>query len=211
MSRFGNRELLPHEVMMPAPMTQQENRKFRKTVVELEALFNEINGVSTRNPFPLTHAFAEGVYMRQVIVPSGNFIIGEIHKDSFVSFLLSGIISIVTEDGYKVRCAPETVIVPPMTKRFAYAHTDVVWTTIHPNLDNTEDINLIESRILAEKYDGIPSVDEAQVSNRTKRVFRGMKKFIEQVDYQFRNEIKAIQDVNAQFRQKQVEALSCQQ
>ena len=38
------------------------------------------------------------------------------------------------------------------TKRALYAVTDLVWTTIHHNPTNTEDLNVLEDMIIAKDY-----------------------------------------------------------
>ncbi len=39
------------------------------------------------------------------------------------------------------------------TKRALYAVTDLVWTTIHHNPTNTQDLNKIEDIVIAKNYD----------------------------------------------------------
>jgi hypothetical protein len=77
------------------------------------------------------HHFSYGVYARELHIPAGTLLVGEIHKLENLNILSKGKISVLTEDGIKKIRAPFTVVSPPGTKRIAYAHTDCIWTTIH--------------------------------------------------------------------------------
>ena len=47
---------------------------------------------------------------------------------------------------------PFSMISEPGTKRLAYTHTEVVWTTVHHNPDNETDLEKLEEMIIAENY-----------------------------------------------------------
>lgn len=93
---------------------------------------------------PLTHRFARGVYAREAFIPKGTVVTGRVHKYSQINILLKGEISILTENGLERLSAPVTIVSPPGTKRAAYAHEDVIWTTIcgtgHTDLETMEDV-----------------------------------------------------------------------
>jgi hypothetical protein len=78
----------------------------------------------------LVHYFSPGVYARELHIPAGVILTGEIHKYRQLNILSKGSISVLLEDGVKRIEAPFTVVSPAGTKRIAYAHTDCVWTTI---------------------------------------------------------------------------------
>lgn len=79
---------------------------------------------------PTKHYFSPGVYAREILIPKGTLLTGEIHKYAQLNILSHGEISVLTETGVQHVKAPFTVVSPPGTKRIAYAHTDCVWTTI---------------------------------------------------------------------------------
>jgi hypothetical protein len=57
-----------------------------------------------------------------------------------------------TEDGCSNITAPACVASPPGTKRVFYAHTDLVWTTFHPNPDNETDVAKLEALLIAPDF-----------------------------------------------------------
>ena len=81
--------------------------------------------------FPLTHWFGDGIYTRQIFLPAGTIIIGEIHKHAHVNILIQGRCSVLTEDGVAELVAPLTFLSKPGTKRVVFTHEDAIWTTIH--------------------------------------------------------------------------------
>jgi|SRR6185436_13217823 len=96
---------------------------------------------------PVAHYFSEGVYAREITIPAGVILTGEIHKFKQLNILSAGEMSVYTEDGIKRVCAPFTVVSPPGTKRIAYTHTECVWTTIHGT--NETDVEVIKAQFIA--------------------------------------------------------------
>src|SRR5258708_6261624 len=95
----------------------------------------------------VVHYFSEGVYARELHIPAGVILTGEIHKFKNLNILSKGTIQVLTEDGMKEISAPFTVVSPEGTKRIARALTDCVWTTIHGTYDT--DVNAIEKHFIA--------------------------------------------------------------
>lgn len=95
----------------------------------------------------LVHYHSEGVYARELHIPKGALVIGEIHKYKNLNILSKGKISVSTDDGLVTVEAPFTVVSPSGTKRYAFAHEDCVWTTIL----RTDEINIdkIEKHFVA--------------------------------------------------------------
>lgn len=96
---------------------------------------------------PVQHYFSQGVYAREIKIPAGVILTGEIHKFKQLNILSAGEMSVYTEEGIKRVCAPFTVVSPPGTKRIAYTHTECVWTTIH-GTDET-DVEVIRAQFIA--------------------------------------------------------------
>lgn len=95
----------------------------------------------------LVHHFSKGIYARELHIPAGILLTGQIHKYPQLNILSKGRMSVLTEEGVREVEAPFTVSSPAGTKRIAYAHTDCVWTTILPT-DET-DIEEIEKYFIA--------------------------------------------------------------
>ena len=97
---------------------------------------------------PLTQVFADGLYTREVFIPEGTLITGQIYNEQHMAVLLSGEILVWTEgDGVRHLTAPATLVSQPGTRRIGRALTDVRWMTIHQNYGNVTDQSEIEKRI----------------------------------------------------------------
>jgi hypothetical protein len=124
-----------------------------KTVAEgMEEIKNFLMDPSTEGAdLPVRHSFAPGIYAREMSIPEGTLLIGKIHKHRHHNFLMQGSIIVLTEDeGVKLLQAPLMVVSEPGTQRIGYAVTDTIWTTVHENKDNTEDLAIIEERTVTD-------------------------------------------------------------
>tara|TARA_R100000353_G_scaffold175378_1_gene145556 strand:- start:3111 stop:3566 length:456 start_codon:yes stop_codon:yes gene_type:complete len=138
------------------------NNEIRKTNREKilnfqQALINnadEINVVTHQDSehFPLKHTFADGIYVRQMSMKPGSVVVGAIHKHLHVWFLLTGHISVATEDVIEEYVAPCYVVATPGTKRVIYANEESVFVNIHKNPTNTQDIQQLEKDIVAKDF-----------------------------------------------------------
>lgn len=104
-------------------------------VYALEALMKEQPQLDLK----VINYFSHGVYARELHIPAGTMLTGEIHKLENLNILSKGDISVLTERGMVRVQAPFTVVSPPGTKRIAYAHTDCIWTTIHGTFETDID------------------------------------------------------------------------
>lgn len=112
---------------------------------------------------PLKHTFAPGVYVREILIPRGMFVVGKIHKHAHPNFLMKGEVTVITESGGRERLkAPLSMISPPGTKRVVFAHEDTVWITIHPTGET--DLAKIEEHVIAksfEEYEDFKRLEES--------------------------------------------------
>lgn len=97
---------------------------------------------------PVRHYFSDGVYAREVTIPAGSIVTGKIHKRENLNILSKGEISVLVGDRIERLRAPVTIVSAPGTKRIAYTHTEVVWTTIHGT--NERDLAKIEAEFIAQ-------------------------------------------------------------
>jgi hypothetical protein len=98
------------------------------------------------------HHFSKGVYARELHIPAGTVLTGEIHKYTNLNILSQGEISVLVDGEIQRVQAPFTVVSPPGTKRVAYAHTDCIWTTIH-GTDET-DVEKIKQEFVTDTHEG---------------------------------------------------------
>jgi len=108
---------------------------------------------------PLTHEFADGVYVRTIFIPKGMIIVGKIHRHAHPNFLMKGKVTVVTEDGGIQRLvAPIAMISPAGTKRVVFTHEDTVWTTVH--VTEEKDLAKIEEVVIAKTYEEFDSQNQ---------------------------------------------------
>lgn len=107
-------------------------------------------------PITTRHFFAHGLYAREIAIPKGTLLTGLIHTTEHLNIISKGDISVLTEQGPKRVQAPYTMVSPPGTKRAGYAHEDTVWTTIHANGENLQDIDQLEAVLIAPDYESVP-------------------------------------------------------
>jgi hypothetical protein len=116
-------------------------------------------GAKFGNCFPLTHEFTEGLYIRTIFVPAGALVVTHIFRQSHVTLMTKGRVSVATEEGVKEVSAPFRIITKAGTKRVIYCHEDVEWTTIHANPTDTTDIKTIEDFVTVQSYEGLELTD----------------------------------------------------
>lgn len=93
------------------------------------------------------HHFSKGVYARELHIPAGVILTGEIHKFANLNILSKGKIQVLVGDIIQEIEAPHTIVSPPGTKRIARALTDCVWTTVHGT--DEVDLDIIEKTFIA--------------------------------------------------------------
>jgi|TARA_R100001163_G_scaffold64573_1_gene59158 quercetin dioxygenase-like cupin family protein len=101
---------------------------------------------------PIKHTFADGVYIRQMDMKKDSAVIGAIHKHLHVWFLLTGHITVATEDLTEDYIAPCYILSSPGVKRAIYANEDSIFVNVHKNPSNTKNINKLEKEIVALNY-----------------------------------------------------------
>ena len=113
---------------------------------------------------PLTHEFVDGIYVRTIFMPAGTVCVGKIHRHRHPNFLMKGRATVVTEDGgMEDLTAPLRMISPAGTQRAVFVHEDTEWTTIHHNPDNVEDLEEIESFVIAKTFDELPEYTQKEL------------------------------------------------
>ena len=126
------------------------HKDIRKNITDIEHRISEMPGAKFGDYLPLKHSFGDGVYVREIFIPKGELLVGKIHKHSHPNFLMSGEVSVLTEEGAKRIKGPLSMISPAGTKRVVYAHEDTVWITVH--VTNKTDLKEIEDEIIAKTY-----------------------------------------------------------
>jgi len=130
----------------------------RKKILDFQSVLVDnadgINVVTHQDSelFPLKHTFADGIYVRQMSMDANSVVVGAIHKHLHVWFLLTGHISVITEDTTEDYVAPCYVVATPGTKRVIKANKQSIFVNIHKNPTNSQNIDWLEKEIVAKDF-----------------------------------------------------------
>jgi len=137
-------------------ITKQELIDIEKTLISLadgENIIADGGNIVYHDKFKYKHIFGDGTYVRQMTIAKDEVIVGAIHKHLHVWILLSGHITVLTDGELKEYKAPCTVLSEPGVKRVIYGNEESIFTNIHKNPTNTEDIRELEKQIIVLNYD----------------------------------------------------------
>jgi len=95
---------------------------------------------------PVIHRFAPGLYIREVSLPAGAFVIGHEHKTEHFNVMLKGHLIMVNKDGSSTEIKAGYSYTAPPGRKIVYIIEDTVWLNVFP-ADET-DIDVLEDRLL---------------------------------------------------------------
>lgn len=121
----------------------------RDAIMTLEERMRELEDEAGVDIPPVEY-HCEGVYAREINIPAGTALVGEIHLKPQINVVSKGTIRVFTEEGVKLIQAPCTFISPAGTKRAGYAVTDTVWTVFHAT--ESIDEETIRKEFIAPNY-----------------------------------------------------------
>ena len=101
---------------------------------------------------PLKHWLAPGIYAREIHLAGGTVVVGRVHRHRHFNIISKGKITCYTEFGIEHHEAPASFISEAGTKRVVYTHEDAIWTTIHPNPSDEQDVSKLEDMFTALEY-----------------------------------------------------------
>lgn len=83
-------------------------------------------------PIPVNHRFSGDMYSREIMIPKGTLLTGRIHKFDHFDIMLSGDITVSTDDGGTKRLTGLNIMEGKAgKKRAGIAHEDTHWITFH--------------------------------------------------------------------------------
>src|SRR5580692_10272832 len=82
---------------------------------------------------PLRHLFAPGVYVREILMPKGTFVIGAEHKTKHFNMILSGEADVLIGDAVHHLKAPCILVSEPGVRKVLVIKEDMLWATVHAN------------------------------------------------------------------------------
>tara|TARA_B110000305_G_scaffold24930_1_gene22716 strand:- start:507 stop:959 length:453 start_codon:yes stop_codon:yes gene_type:complete len=118
-------------------------KDFRKSIKQLQDNWTKIPGSYVGEKChkinPTKSFFAGGCYIREIFTPAGQTLITAIHKKDHPFFVMSGKLSIATEEGVLDIEAPYHGITKAGTQRVIQIHEDVTFVTVHATEKTTEE------------------------------------------------------------------------
>ena len=137
------------------------SKDFRSTVMNLENQLKQIADgkdivagtedkpiVTDSKVVPIEHFFMQGVYVRKMTMYKHSAVIGAIHKHLHMCFLLTGHLTVSSEEGVIEYKAPCHIIATPGTQRVLYANEDSVWYNTHKNPNGIKNIAQLERKLV---------------------------------------------------------------
>lgn len=113
------------------------------------------NSDGMKEQFPLKHHIKDGLYTREVFMPSGSLVVSYIHKHNHPSFFMKGDMSVVLDTGEVTRIkAPMVVQTDIGTQRVAYMHEDVTWVCVYKTDKTT--VEEAEKEIYTQDFTELP-------------------------------------------------------
>lgn len=120
----------------------KENKiKFQNKIKEFEAAITkhceennnqDLNSqITGQTEGAVTHNFADGQYIRQIVMPKGLLVTTKIHAKNHPFFIMKGEASIYSNNGVERIKAPFHGITEAGTKRVLYIHEECTFITVH--------------------------------------------------------------------------------
>lgn len=121
------------------PATQQYTNE---RIEDLESIMLQMPQVAV----PLFHSFAPGVYIREVVMPAGTFVLGHCHKTEHFNIALSGRAAVLMDGVVHHITAPAIIKSGPGVRKIFYVHEELRWATVHPTTET--DIQKLEEDLV---------------------------------------------------------------
>lgn len=138
-----------HDFLVEGFSVDMTNAERLSLIMFLEQRIKDFTGDNMDSvDSPLTHHFAPSVYGREMLIKAGSLIVGKTHRHSHLNVISKGRILVATEYGIETLEAPCTFVSPVGIKRAVLALEDTIWTTIHNNPTDTQDLKLLEDDVI---------------------------------------------------------------
>ena len=95
---------------------------------------------------PLVHRFAPSVYMREVTMPTGSFVIGHEHNTEHFNVVLSGKARVMIDGVIEDIIAPCVFISKPSVRKILFIVEEMKWATVHPT--EQTDLEILDSTLI---------------------------------------------------------------
>ncbi|USD64209.1 hypothetical protein [Vibrio sp. SCSIO 43136] len=126
----------------------REDRSQKITALARSMANNLVSGDFVEQECPVTHRFADGCYLREILMPKGTLIVGKVHGTQHFNVILKGKCTVFTVDETKEIEAPHTFISEAGVQKVVLCHEDTIWQTLH--VTKSTDLEEIEKEVIVE-------------------------------------------------------------
>jgi len=156
-------EKLSLEVLRNIPqgtgMLWEKIEEFKKQLGSIEGTMKHNSGEEQSNEmkdvFPLKQHLSNGLYTREIFMPKGSFVVSMVHKQNHPSFLLSGRVSYLTDQGLvETISAPHVIQTQEGAQRVLFIHEDTDWCCVYRT--DAKTFEEAEADVYADSYKELP-------------------------------------------------------
>lgn len=101
------------------------NKQIQEKIMALESQWKQLPQVD----IPVIHRYSDGIYAREITIPRDTFLTGRIYKDDHFDVMVSGDITVSSDEGTKRLTGFNLFQGKRGKKRAGYAHEDTRWIT----------------------------------------------------------------------------------
>jgi quercetin dioxygenase-like cupin family protein len=99
----------------------------------------------------LVHRFAPGVYLREIFMPAGSFVLGHEHNTEHLNIVIRGRARVLIDGVIQEIVAGDTFVSGAGVRKTLYILEDTVWQTVHPtdetNVEKLETLLITKSLV----------------------------------------------------------------
>lgn len=132
LGRFGSSEAVIRHVLL-APDVRSRLQHIEREMLKMEQV-----------SCPVVHRFGPGIYIREITMPAGAFVIGARHKREQFNIMLKGRVTVLNDNGSMTELVAPMAFVGKPGQKVGYVHEEVVWQNVYAT-DET-DIEALEAR-----------------------------------------------------------------
>jgi hypothetical protein len=117
-------------------------------VPKMEEYLNENSPQTQTVECPLEEHFAPDIYVRQLTMPAGTFVLGATHLTEHLNVVISGSARVVMGDEIVEIKAPCTFKSEAGVQKILHITEDCIWQTVHSNPENITDTEVLSARLV---------------------------------------------------------------
>ena len=134
-----------HPLSIPYRLAGLPRIEFDEAVKPIRAYLEQFNDNGELAKMMLvdnvTNHRAGQVYVRELRIPAGSFILSRVHKKPLVNIISQGRVIVVDTNGTNEYVAPCTFVSPAGTQRIVVAPEETVWNTAHiTDVENPDEL-----------------------------------------------------------------------